>query len=206
MIILNIIKNIILSAIGFSILLLIGFFIYVGIIIAFKPPSLAQNSHDAIIVLTGDKGRIEQSFELLLDNKADKLLISGVLKNMRRDDVINNNTQNLSPLQRRQLKNHCCIMLDDVAITTETNASESRKWVKTNNIESFILVTSDYHMPRSYIQFHKNIDNNVIITVYPVRTQSRVNQLLSLRFWQNCIHEYIKFGGSLIRLERQNAF
>lgn len=205
--ILKLIKNLILSVIGFAILFLTGFFIYVGIIIAWTPPSaLPINGHDAIIVLTGDKGRIEKSFELLLDKTAPVLLISGVLKNSTHDNIIDNNSSRLSNYSIQDLKNHCCIVLDEVAITTETNANESARWMKENHIKSIILVTSDYHMPRSYMQFHKAVDNDIMITPFPVRNQPRLNHLFSRRFWHYSAIEYIKFGGTIIRLEHQNAF
>lgn len=183
---------------------MIGSIAYVISILVWPTPNLdnAQKKH-AIIALTGEQGRIERAFTLLLDKKAEKLLISGVLHNVELREIITNNSELLSRRQKQKLQNHCCITLDYIADTTEANAIESEKWINKNDVNSIILVTSAPHMPRSYLQFSKILDNTISITPYPVRTKRRLDLVMEAKFWSYAAREYIKFLGSWIRLEKQ---
>ena len=184
--------------------LIVGGFIYVLSILVWPTPYMDDiQKHDSIIVLTGEANRIENAFTILLDKKAEKLLISGVLNNVELGEIISNNSASLSREQKQKLQSHCCISLDYIADTTETNAIESNKWIQKNNVSSIILVTSAPHMPRSYLQFSRTLGNTVSITPYPVRTKRRLDLVMEPKFWSYAAREYIKFLGSWIRLEKQ---
>ena len=146
----------------------VGYVIYCAIILTWSPPSDIK-PHSSIVVLTGAKGRIETGFDLLLGNNAPKLHISGVRQNVTFNNLIEKNSDNLTKLEVRKIKKHCCITLDYVADTTETNAIETAKWVQDNNIKNFILVTSASHMPRAYLLFHCLMPRDVKFTAYPYR-------------------------------------
>jgi uncharacterized SAM-binding protein YcdF (DUF218 family) len=177
-----------------------GYILYVATILMWSSPKNIE-SHDAIIVLTGSKGRIETGFGLLLDDKAPRMLISGVQNNTTFDDLITANITHLNDAQITLIRHHCCIELDYIADTTATNAIETAKWIKANNIQKFILVTSVSHMPRAYLQFHNTIDNKVGITPYPHREGKRLELVMTPSFWHYAAREYFKFVGSLIQLE-----
>jgi uncharacterized SAM-binding protein YcdF (DUF218 family) len=184
--------------------MVIGGSVYVISILVWPTPHKdTMSKHEAIIALTGEQGRIERAFTLLLDKKADKLLISGVLNRVELNEIIENNSTSLSNVQKRTLQTHCCITLDYIADTTETNAIESNKWIQKNNISSIILVTSAPHMPRSYLQFSRTLPNTTTITPYLVRTKPRLHLVMEQKFWSYAAREYIKFLGSWIRLERK---
>lgn len=179
-----------------------GFILYVSTIILWTKPETLDR-HDAIIVLTGSKGRIETGFNLLLEDKAPLLLVSGVKDNVTLTELINANSENLSPTNIDRIRNHCCISLDYVADTTATNATEATKWINENTTSSIILVTSAQHMPRAFLQFHSAIKEDVEITPYPYWQDKRLSLVVQPSFWQYAAREYFKFAGSLIRLKQE---
>ena len=61
----------------------------------------------------------------------------------------------------------CCVELDSISTNTYSNALETLKWVKKNNISEFILITSNYHMPRAILEFKNRMPNQQIFT-YPI--------------------------------------
>jgi uncharacterized SAM-binding protein YcdF (DUF218 family) len=204
-----VIKSIIAAAFkvgaGLLIFFTATFFIYAAVIILWDRDAMDDiQTHDAIIVLTGGEGRIPSGFELLLAEKADKLLISGVLGFLSKEEILFNNASAFTEEDQEDLKNHCCIELDYIADTTETNAIESAKWIKDNNVKSIILVTSDYHMPRSYMLFSVALNEDILITAYPYDQMGRIYNLANTEFWRYATAEYIKFIGSLFRLRRLN--
>lgn len=197
----SLIKILLLAASAVTIAVITGFFIYAAVILVWNKPNTDKVSADAIIVPTGGRGRIESGMTLLLDNAAPRLLISGARENVTFSDIVT--TIDMSESQKNAISNHCCIDIDYIAQTTETNAIESAKWVKKHDIKSILLVTSSSHMPRAYLQYSNALPNDVTITPFPVRTYPRSNLVMSRDFWLYAAQEYIKYVGSWVRLERQ---
>ncbi len=115
---------------------------------------------DAIIVLTGGSLRLEKGFELLSAKMAEKLLVSGVDKRIRIEELLR-----VAGITPEELD--CCVTLGYMAEDTGSNAIESALWIRTNKIASIRLVTSSYHMPRSLLEFRATVPG-VEIVPHPV--------------------------------------
>ena len=120
---------------------------------------------DAIIVLTGGSRRLEVGITLLENDKAALLFVSGVNEKVTRSDILNLLDGDII-LESDKLFS-CCITLGYTAEDTRGNAEESLQWVRENSLSSIILVTSNYHMQRAYLEF-KSQNPNIKITQYPV--------------------------------------
>ncbi len=120
-----------------------GFLLFVSSLdrVERDPPGSA----DAIVALTGGAQRIGDAIELLGRGFGGRLLITGVNERTSRDEIAR-----LSPGQRRLVE--CCVDLDYRARNTVGNAEETRRWVRENGFRSLIVVTSNYHMPRTMVE------------------------------------------------------
>jgi uncharacterized SAM-binding protein YcdF (DUF218 family) len=98
---------------------------------------------EGIVVLTGGTARIDGALQLLAEGRANRLLISGVNPMVTRQALASTVDNGL----RRVLD--CCVDLDHQAQDTIGNAAETREWADGRGFSSLIVVTSDYHMPRS---------------------------------------------------------
>ena len=63
----------------------------------------------------------------------------------------------------------CCVDIGYVAETTRGNADETAAWAYERGYKSLIIVTSDYHMPRSLIVLKKAMPDLELVA-WPVRT------------------------------------
>lgn len=97
---------------------------------------------DGIVVLTGATARIDGALSLLAEGRAERLLISGVNPSVTRDML----AETVNPAMRSYFD--CCVDLDHARDTVE-NASETQRWMQERDFTSLIVVTSDYHIPRS---------------------------------------------------------
>lgn len=140
--------------------ILVGGFIlfatYVGEMQAPADPASA----DAIIVLTGGQARIDTAMDLLRSGKGKRLLISGVHPSAGADQL------------RRAIGGdretfNCCVDIDRAALDTIGNAQESAKWIRQHGYDRVIVVTNNYHMPRSLLEMRRLTDN-VSLVSYPV--------------------------------------
>lgn len=104
-----------------------------------------ERQTDAIVVLTGGSGRLDEGLALLDRGLAEKLFISGVYKGVDMKNLLEAYRDNPDEL-------NCCVAIGH-AEDTISNASETAQWVRENNIQSLRLVTSAYHMPRSVQEF-----------------------------------------------------
>lgn len=179
-------------ALALTVLFLLGFIIFAERISAMQQPELIAAA-DGIVVLTGGQYRLETAVSLLADGKGKRLLISGVHPDIDKADV-------LKVVGGDPEKFKCCVDIDHKALETVGNAAETAKWVRDNSFHSIILVTNNYHMPRSLLEL-KRVARNVEIVPYPV-----VNSDLGNGSWMMrpdtvrvLFAEYLKYIGALSR-------
>jgi uncharacterized SAM-binding protein YcdF (DUF218 family) len=115
---------------------------------------------DAIVVLTGGPQRLTEALTLLAERKGRKLLISGVNERTARDEI----TRLVA--DRRALMD-CCVDLGRSARNTIGNAIEARRWARANGFRSLIVVTANYHLPRTLEEFG-HVLGDVRLIGYPV--------------------------------------
>lgn len=115
---------------------------------------------DAIIVLTGGQARIDAGLDLLKSGKGERLLISGVNPVADRDEL-------RAATGADKILFSCCVDIDHAAVDTIGNAEESAKWVRSHQYGSVILVTNNYHMPRSLLEMGRYI-GDAELQPYPV--------------------------------------
>lgn len=148
---------------------------------------------DAIIVLTGGQARIDAALDLLKAGKGKRLLISGVNPAADRQAL-----QTVTGADRKLFS--CCVDIDHEALDTIGNAEESAKWVQSHEYGSVILVTNNYHMPRSLLEVGRLV-GTAELKPYPV-VNSNLNDggwLTKPEALRVIFTEYTKYLAALAR-------
>lgn len=135
-----------------------GFLHFADSITTMKPP--ADPKADAIVVLTGGYQRIDQAVDLLRQHAGNRLLISGVHPTTTRAQI-RKLTQSPADLF------NCCVDIGYDALDTIGNAREAVKWIHRNGYRHILVVTNNYHMPRSIAEL-KYVDADTDFIPYPV--------------------------------------
>ena len=155
-----------------------------------------------IVILTGGTNRIKDGLKIIEDfkktNKKNyKILISGTGVGFTKNSLKKKLGSNFNP----QLI-ECCIDLDSVSKNTFTNASETFKWARKNDINEYILITSNYHMPRAILEF-KNIMPNLKIYTYAITPDKHKieNWLSSYQTFGLVFTEYFKYIVASLRIK-----
>jgi uncharacterized SAM-binding protein YcdF (DUF218 family) len=119
---------------------------------------------DAIVVLTGGAKRLERGLQLLQQERAKRMLISGVARSVRAGELA-------ARYPGSQAMFECCIDLGRQAVDTRSNGEETARWLKRHKFKSVRLVTTDWHMPRAH--FELSLHGGDEIRVYPDALESR---------------------------------
>lgn len=115
---------------------------------------------DAIVVLTGGYQRIDRAIDLLKNGAGERLLISGVNPTTS-GNQIRKLTQSSSALFE------CCVDMGYEAVDTIGNANETARWISDHQFRRVLVVTNNYHMPRSLLEL-KASDTQTEFIAYPV--------------------------------------
>jgi uncharacterized SAM-binding protein YcdF (DUF218 family) len=161
-----------------------GFAIFYQHVAALTPPKDARA--DAIVVLTGGYQRIDHAVELLGKGAGKRLLISGV------NPATTGNHIRLLTRSPDDLFD-CCVDIGHEALDTTGNAAETARWIRSNDYKSIILVTNNYHMPRSLAELERT-DHGTRFIAYPVPTDVSPSELVrNPLLVRTLAAEYVKF-------------
>ncbi|MDQ8027113.1 MAG: YdcF family protein [Brevundimonas sp.] len=173
---------------------LIGLFVFAERVRGYTPAEEPARA-DAIVALTGPSAeRVNAAIRLLEQDKGERVLISGVNREVRRQEL-----RALTPGSSRLF--NCCVDLGFEAEDTVGNAQEIAAWADAKGYESLIVVTSDYHMARALTEIRAAAPG-VKLTAYAVETPSLDNS----RWWRAAVTarrmtlEYMKYLAALGRV------
>ncbi|MEP3113307.1 YdcF family protein [Nisaea sp.] len=154
---------------------------------------------DAIVVLTGGSRRIPVAVSLLLEGHARALLVTGV------NDIVSPSEFRAAMAESEVALDaetmDCCVALGYGAHDTIGNAEEAANWMTSGGYHSMILVTSNYHMARSRIEFRAAMPD-IEISEYPVRPADPG----LAEWWKSpesrflMLSEYVKYQAAWLRV------
>jgi len=173
---------------GLALVYALGFLLFASTL-PHRPQAVAHA--DAIVALTGGDARLDTAVDLLEHGAGKRLLITGVHPAITKPEI--------KQLAHGGRKFDCCADLDFAAEDTRGNAAEAAAWVKAHRYKSLILVTANYHMPRSLAEFTTDMPG-VRIEPYAVEPEG-----VDFAGWWRDAHtirllqaEYAKYLASLV--------
>ena len=158
-----------------------------------------------IVILTGGTNRIKDGLNII--NHFDKskrtkfkILVSGTGKGFSKNSLIKQIGPNFNPKLIE-----CCIYLDSVSKNTLTNAIETSKWANRNDLKEFILITSNYHMPRAILEFKNVMPNHKIYTFAITPRKHNIKEWMSsYETFSLIFKEFCKYIVSNLRIKLLN--
>jgi len=156
--------------------------------------------YDIVVVFSGEEDRIPPAFELIQKGKAKSLIISAATSSEITDIEKKYNNGNSVPYY-----------LETKSTSTHDNAFYCSEIIKRENAHKVILITSNYHMNRSYRLLSLSLKGYPVeISCYTVNpfgidesTMKRIPyfQMLSRIEHLNMVFNYLKFmfNGTKIR-------
>lgn len=152
-----------------AIIFLLAFFMLIAAVLfldfAYDTFSVKQRNvkADAIVVLTGGKGRVEEGIRLYRENRSPALFLIGVDPAVRKGELFKERVGERGGDQ---------VYLDKVSRNTLENAIQARELIVNKNVRSIMLITSRYHMKRSILIFQNLLPKNVAIYPHPVDSKN----------------------------------
>ncbi len=154
---------------------------------------------DGIVVLTGGASRIADAVDLLAAGHGKRLLITGVHRTTSSREISR-------ALPRHEKLLACCVDLDYSAVNTLGNAEETRRWVKQMGFRSLIVVTSNYHMPRTMAELGRQLPDVRLIPFAVVSDKMRAEPWWSsLGTSRLLLSEYVKYVLAQVRMRVEPA-
>jgi uncharacterized SAM-binding protein YcdF (DUF218 family) len=155
----------------------------------YKTFSYRQNTQkaDAIVVLTGGKGRVEEGVRLFRASRAEFLFFVGVDPSVRKSDLYRPRPGDPSADY---------VILEKSSRNTVENSIFGRDVIVRNGVHSVLLITSRYHLKRASILFRNSLPKDITIIPYPVDSANLKEswwshggsfQLLFREFYKYCM-------------------
>ena len=133
-------------------------------LLSLRDPGPPTRPADAIFVLTGGEGRIQEGFRAWSGGAARELYILGA---GRRVPV----TRILPEASRFPAEALSRVHVEGWSMNTLENAFSAKYAVGEGRYTSAILVTSDYHIPRAALVFRKVLPPDVLLSAIRVRPE-----------------------------------
>ena len=142
------------------------------------PQPLGKQQTDAVVVLTGGAGRIDQGLKVVAEGQAKRMLISGVGRDVKAADLA-------EQYPGSQELFECCVALGFEAVDTRSNGLEVARWMARRNYKSLRLVTNDWHMRRAEFEIEQSLPSSITLYTDAVRTEPSFGTL-----WKE-YHKYL---------------
>jgi len=148
---------------------------------------------DGIVVLTGGVARVDEAVKLLNAEKGERLLISGVHPSASRAVLAKTFAADSDRF-------NCCVDIDHEALDTIGNAIETADWVAEHGYRSLLVVTNDYHMPRSLLELHSALADVKLIPHAVVASQHESDTAAEQASrYRVLLGEYAKYSAARLR-------
>jgi uncharacterized SAM-binding protein YcdF (DUF218 family) len=144
-------------------LLLLAYLLGYAAFAVMLPRAAGEERTDAVVVLTGGTGRLDRGFELIGAERAQRLLVSGVERTVRPQELAAAYDLPIALFD-------CCIDLGRESFDTRSNADEVARWMDENGFTSMRLVTNDWHMPRARYELRRRLPDTISILPDAVET------------------------------------
>jgi uncharacterized SAM-binding protein YcdF (DUF218 family) len=180
---------------GFIALLILLVFLVSALFIDFVYKTLSYKARDytvdAIVVLAGGRGRVDEGVKLFKGGTGKHLFLIGVDPLVKKADLYTENSWERSGEE---------VYLEKASRNTLENAIFSREMMQKNNVRSMLLITSRYHMKRSLLIFRSILPKDIAIYPHPVAIKSSTEQwwshggslrLLFSEFYKYCLYRII---------------
>jgi uncharacterized SAM-binding protein YcdF (DUF218 family) len=154
---------------AFSAIVLLYLLGYAMFAVALPRPA-DERQTDAIVVLTGGAKRIERGLDLMARNKAKRMLVSGVARTVRPEELA-------AQYRADDSLFICCVDLGRMAVDTRSNAEEVARWMDKHKFRSMRLVTTDWHMPRARFELSRRLGGGISVIGDAVESNPSFSQL-----------------------------
>ena len=133
-------------------------------LLSFRDPGPPARPADAIFVLTGGEGRIQEGYRAWSGGAARELYILGAGRRVPVVRIVPEVTRIPAEALSR-------IHVEGWSENTLENAFSAKSAVGEGRYSSVILVTSDYHVPRAVLAFRKVLPKDVALSAIRVRPE-----------------------------------
>jgi len=177
-----------------SVLILLAFLISALFIdFVYKTFSYRERDYntDAIVVLAGGRGRVDEGIKLYRGGKGEHLFLVGVDPLVKKTDLYPEKSGERSGDE---------VYLEKASRNTLENAIFAREMLLKYNVRSMLLITSRYHMKRSLLIFRSILPKDIAIYPHPVANRNSTDQwwshggslrLLFSEFYKYCLYRVI---------------